>query len=228
MKKITTAHLRVLESCGSFGYLATREIAQLAWPNMSTASALSTAQTATSKLRAAGLLLQRPLEGDSLSRAYVLTSRGADLLNDHYGDDWMVLGEPTTQTWFGDGYDLATLQWLARKPLIELVHQMSAATGLRAIGQRGTSRGFLGLRQFRHFEAVLVDEQDEVVFGVYLAHGATGIASGFVRKLALGPTPFLIAAGSPSALNALARRRDISSPSMAEYLSARLPAGIIA
>ena len=214
MKKISETQLRFLELVGTFGYLTSRELAELCWPNMSPRSAIVTAQTAGKKLSSLGLVFSRQLPVDNLSRCYVLTTRGADVLNDHYCGRWVELDEATPQAWFTDGYNLSLMHQFTRRPVTLLAHQMAAALGLRAIGQRGLVRGFLGLRAYAEFEAVLVDASDQVV-----PH---------VVRLARQSVPFLVASAQPLQLQALRKWRDATSPLMALYVNGKLPAGVLA
>lgn len=228
MKKISETQLRFLELVGTFGYLTSRELAELCWPNMSPRSAIVTAQTAGKKLSSLGLVFSRQLPVDNLSRCYVLTTRGADVLNDHYCGRWVELDEATPQAWFTDGYNLSLMHQFTRRPVTLLAHQMAAALGLRAIGQRGLVRGFLGLRAYAEFEAVLVDASDQVVLAIYQAHPSTAAATPHVVRLARQSVPFLVASAQPLQLQALRKWRDATSPLMALYVNGKLPAGVLA
>ena len=228
MKNLTETNLRFLELVGTFGYLATRELAELCWPNMSAASAIVTAQNAGKKLATSGFVLSRQLPVDNLSRCYVLTTRGADVLNDLYCARWVELDEDTPQVWFTDGYNLSLMHQFTRRPVTLLAHQMSAALGLRVIGQRGLARGFLGLRGYAEFEAVLLDASDKVVLAIYQAHPSTATATSHVIRHAKRSVPFLVASSQPLQLQALRKWRDSTSPLMAMYVNGKLPAGVLA
>lgn len=228
MKKLTETQLRFLELVGTFGYLASRELAELCWPNMSPTSAIVTAQNAGKKLSTLGLVLSRQLPVDNLSRCYVLTSRGADALNDHFCARWVELDEATPRAWFTDGYNLSLMHQFTRRPVTALAHQMVAALGVRAIGQRGLARGFLGLRAYAEFEAVLVDASDTVVLAIYQAHPSTAAATPHVVRFAKRSVPFLVASSRPLQLQALRKWRDSTSPRMAMYINDKLPAGVLA
>jgi hypothetical protein len=222
MKPLSKLLQNFLCLVGHFGHLTSRELAMLNWPNRSSDSALVTAQVAGKKLAGLGLVLTRKLPYDNLSRVYVLTTKGAAWLNDSYLEDWLEHDSPAV--WFADGYSVSLNQWVIRRPLIQLLHEVAAATGLHPVGQRSLGRGFLGMGGLKHFDAVLLDDAGKVVFGVYLAHSATSTSTEYVCKLAKGSTAFLVAADRAPQLQAMLRWRERTSPAMAAYLVEKLPA----
>lgn len=227
MKSLSESQQNFLGLVGSLSYLTHRELAELNWPNMAPASAIVTAQTAGKKLAERGLVLVRDLPCDQLQRAYVLTTKGADFLNLDCMEQW--LETESTMLWFADGYNLSLRDYVARRPLTALLHAMAAGTGLRPVGQRAVARGFLGLTQYKNFDALLLNDGGGVEFGVYLAHSSTKTATDYIRKLArTSDVPFLVAAAQPSVLAALVRWRATGHPATAAHVVSRLPAGVVA
>lgn len=193
---------------------------------MAAASSLVTAQTAGKKLETAGLVYSKTLPADNLSRVYVLTTKGAAYLNQHYMEQW--LESDGTTLWFADGYNLSVTKQVARRPLIALLHQMAAATGWHPVGQRVVARGFLSLSHLKHFEALLLNADGEVQLAVFLAHSAVKPAGEMVQKLAKAGAAFAIAADTPSKLAACIKWRASANPRVDAYVKERLPAGVVA
>lgn len=228
MKCLSEAHQKVLVLCGSFGYLANRDLAHLVWPNMTPNVAMVTAQRATKKLCKDGFLFAYESELDQLTQLYVLTRNGAEYLNLKFEDDWSVY-TPGGMLWFRNGHNVSkTLTQIPRQPLITLLHEIVRQTGWHAIGQRALARGFLGLGAYAHFEAVLLNDAGEFLFGCYVAHSATGPSTEYVKKLACEHTPFLIAAQRPTQLQALVASRGKFNELMESFIRDRLPAGLVA
>lgn len=225
MKPLSTTQQRLLFLVGTLGYLTTRDLAQLCWPEQAPAVALVTAQAAGKKLRDLGYVLGRKqVFVADVSIFYVLTTKGARVLNEHYLKRWAA--DPTADIdWFSDGYNLSITKCVARAPLIELLHRVSVVTDWQVVGQRALQRGFLGLRKFAHFDAVLLDAKDHPIACVYLAHPTPDAGSTHVCKLARGPFAFLIAAATPVRLAALIKWRNKVNPEISEYLANVLPEG---
>ena len=241
MKQPSEKQLGVLALIGTFGYLSTREIAKLNWPQNEAHSAHSMAQDAVSKLAKAGLVLAKdpreqpgmksaPLPKSGVTKAYILTKRGAEILNDTFVDEFIETPAPADGKlllWFAANYKVSMADHVTRAPLIDLLHEMmSSDPTLHAIGKRGASRNVLGLQHVSHFDAVLVDDQCQFVFGVYLAHQNTAQASDDVTKLIRGPHPFLLAADSPKRLAVLQKWRAERGPKVDAHVWSKLPAGV--
>lgn len=225
--KLTPITIKFLFSVATLGHLSNRDAAQICWPAMGSNSALVTAQNLGKRMVEAGLVLVKTLPCDRLSKAYVLTMAGAEALNSLFLDRWIE--SDCEVTWFTDGYGVSLNDNIPRRPLVALVQQMTAAGGLLAVGQRSAKRGFMGLKEWAHFDAVLVDEASyQPVWGVYLAHSSTDTAGRHVRKLAAGPKPFLIAADTASRLSAMRKWRASVSPEKAADVHDRVPPSVVA
>jgi hypothetical protein len=110
--------------------------------------------------------------------------------------------------WFADGYNLSMTDHVTRAPLIDLLHQMTAAApALQAMGRPEAARNFLGLRDVSHFDALLADDAGRFVFGVYLTNHNTAKAVIDVGKLVKAGPPFLIVADTPKRLATLLKWR---------------------
>ncbi len=237
MKKLSPTHLKCLKLVGTLGFLTTRQLAMLAFAHLSPASALSSAQTAAMYLRKRNFLIARPLHtthhtqearakakasGDDLKGplAYVLTSPGAELLNELSMDDW-VNDEDATMLWYADGYNLSLADCETRHPLIVLLHEALKRYQdgeVYPVGPRGLKRGVDGLSRVAHFDAVLVKPTGKVAVSCYLARPTVAVAGDQVRQLAKGNYRFLIAADTPSKLKALMSTRARINPPMDELL----------
>lgn len=260
MKKLTLQKLNILSLVGTWGYLSTRDISQLAWPSSSSRSAHVMAQVAASKLVEAGLLLARdprqrqgarkaltkPVPKTGVAKAYVLTTRGAEILNEEWLSELVsaevALGAKIAMPWFADGYNLSTADWNVRAPVIDLVQNLvahwavldpldplgAAWLSLRAVGPRGAARNFLSLAGWSHFDAVLVNNRFEPVFGVYLAKPCTASATTDIAKLAKKNQPFLVACDRPARLSNLVEWRARVSPQLDAEVRATLPNQIVA
>lgn len=241
MKNLTDKQLAVLVLVGTFGYLSTRDLAKLNWPQNEAHSAHVMSQATASKLAKDGLLLARdmrlqpgmkrlPPTKSGVAKAYVLTKKGAEALNDVYADAFIETPAPADgqlMLWFADGYNLSMTDHVTRAPLIELLYQMMAGDPtLSAVGARGAARNFLGLRNVAHFDALLVDGQGKLVFGVYLAHQNTAKATADVTQLIRGEHAFLIAADTPKRLATMLKWRANKGPKVTEYVYNHLPIGI--
>jgi hypothetical protein len=97
---------------------------------------------------------------------------------------------------------------------------------MQPVGPRGASRNFLGLKAYSHFDAVLVNNRFEFVFGVYLADPLTATATAKVAKLAKQGTPFLIAVDRPPRLPTLVKWRERTAPAIAIKVAQHLPVGL--
>lgn len=243
MKKLTDQQLSILTLVGTFGYLATRDIGRLAWPSHPVKSAHVMAQDNASKLAKAGYLLARdmrlqagmkqamPAAKSGIAKGYVLTKKGAEALNDLHAERFIEtpLPDGAPMLWFADGYNLSMTDHVTREPLIELLHAMTAADPtLSAVGARGASRNFLGLRPYAHFDALLVDEAGQFVFGVYLTNHNTAKSVADVGKLASAGDPFLIASSSPHRLATALKWRTACDATLDASVVARLPIDVTA
>jgi hypothetical protein len=258
MKKLTEQQLAILTMVGTFGYLSTKDCARLGWPQSEAHSAHVMAQAMVSKLADGGLLLARDLRmpinptaeqrrtpppKTGVAKGYVLTKKAAEVLNDHYAEEWCATDLPegaAPMMWFADGYNLSLKDHAVRAPLIELCHQMLALWAevdpldptevdflkLTAVGPRGCARNFLGLHGYSHFDAVLVDQRWQPAFGIYLADPLTSVATAKVAKLAKQGKEFLIAADRATRLPTLIRWRAETAPELAARVVSRLPTGV--
>jgi hypothetical protein len=251
MKTLPEALQRALALLGHFGFLTTRELAQLNWAHMKPASAIVTSQNACKRLEDASLVVKKALPLDKLQSVYVLGSKGAAYLNEAYFDMWMDHEPVGVQQWFADGYNLSLNSHVTRRPLIALLYAAIVETldtiqtadvaaaldasgkgqrlapTLHAVGQRSLARGFLGLKRYDHFDAMLLDDEGTPKFGVYLAHSGTPQAAISVCKLAHSPEAFLIASDKPTQLASLIRWREKVNPTMHSYLANALPIGLV-
>jgi len=255
MKSLTTQQFKILTLVGTFGYLSTRDVSKLAWPNSEAHSAHVMAQASLSRLADLGLVLARdlrerpaakrelPTPKTGIAKGYVLTKRGAEELNNHWMPEYWAHDLPADANasfWFADGYNLSLKDHVVRTPVIELCHQMTARWNwvddtdptersvltMLPVGRRGASRNFLGLKAYSHFDAVLVNNRFEFVFGVYLADPLTSTATTKVAKLAKQGTPFLIAADRPPRIPTLVKWRERTAPAIAIKVAQHLPVGL--
>lgn len=260
MKPLTEHQLHIATLVGTFGFLSTREIAKLAWPANEPHSAHVMAQTAVKRLVAGGVFLARDprvrpgmkpeeralLATQGVALAYVLTAKGADILNEHYMDDWVLTpcaDEQASRLWFTDGYDLSLQSHTVRAPVIEFCRFMlakatvadpnDAYTGarlrLRVVGARGASRNFLGLKQFTHAQlgAYILDAGGRFLAGVHLCDSITSNATTKLIKLSkTGPDFFIVnEPGRMAQLQALIRHRAEHNVDMAKRVYDLLPTG---
>jgi len=231
----------VLQFLGSFGYLATKDVAKLNWPSHGERSAHVMAQSMLSTLAKNGYVLARDLRqrpGEKVPevlpagvpRGYVLTHKGAAVLNEQYETDWAETDWPAgkaPQTWFADGYNLSLADHNVRAPVIDLCHRLlTTGVSWTPVGRRAVARNFLGRHDWAHFDAVLFNEECKPLLGVYLAHPQTAIAGQQIVKLAKGPLAFIICCDRPSRLPTLQKWRDATRPGMADYIRGLLPLGV--
>lgn len=242
MKKLTELQQAALLHCGTFGFASTRDISRLVWPNHGAHSAHVMAQRMLTKLMTEKLLFARdirqlpdtklaPAPKTGIPKAYVLTVKGADVLNESYMDVWLETDFPAgskPQTWFADGYNLTLKDHVVRRPVMEVCFQMATGTGLHPVGQRACARNFLGLSRYSHFDAVLVDAEGRFVVGVHLAHLHTPTATTDISRLAGGPDDFLICCGPHQRLASFLKWRAGYSAAMSERVQAVLPPGLLA
>lgn len=242
MLTITTLQRKVLEIIGTFGFLTTRAVAQIAWPNHAAHPAQVSAQAVLQRLLMLGLVLDRVVLTDrqvrkkvtavrGLPKAFVLTRRGALVLNELHAERYCETPLPAGDAplWFGDGYNLSLMQEVARRPVIQLCNAMLAADPtLSVVGQRGLQRNFLGLGHLGVFSAVVLASEGRRPLGIYLSHHQTAVATQEVAKLARGSTPFLIASSLPHQVVTLVKWRSQAAPATQQYVSERLPAGVFA
>lgn len=242
MKSPSKNQLLVLELIGTFGYLSTREISKLARAGHEAHSAHVLAQAMLSKLAADGYVLARVIGHrpgiepvvlkPGMPRGYVLTQKGANVLNEFYENEWAeapVKVGSQVLPWFADGYNLSLTDFATRAPVIELCHTIRAhGHTLNLVGRRGLARNFLGHSDLKHFDAALFDETGKLVFAVYLAHHQTSVAAKVVVKLAKQPVPFLICCDRPIRCPSLQRWRASTNPAMDAYVLNSLPPGVMA
>ncbi len=255
MKSLTPQQLHILTLVGTFGYLSTRDVSKLAWPNSESHSAHVMAQASLSRLADLGLVLARDLRErpaakreapppkTGIAKGYVLTKRGAEELNNHWMPEYSVYDLPedgNASLWFADGYNLSLKDHVVRAPVIELCHQMTRQwsplddtdpteqtfLNILPVGPRGASRNFLGLKAYSHFDAVLVNNRFEFVAGVYLADPLTSTATAKVSKFSKQGDPFLIAVDRPPRLVTLMKWRERVAPALAAAVERQLPHGL--
>ena len=241
MKCLSKTQL-VLQLIGAFGYLSTRDISKLVWAGHEAHSAHVLAQAMLSKLAADGYVLARSLGHrpgteptvlkPGMPRGYVLTQKGANILNEIYENEWaeapVEVGSKVLP-WFADGYNLSLSDFVTRAPVIELCHSLQAhGHTLTMVGRRALARNFLGRADLKHFDAALFDGIGKLVFGVYLAHHQTSEAAKEVVKLAKQPVQFLICCDRPIRLPSLQRWRGATNPAMDAYVLDTLPPGVLA
>jgi len=218
----------ILTHIGTFGYLTTREVGMLTWHSITQKSALKSAQSWLTRLRKEGLVLARELPFSGVTHAYVLTRAGADMLIERYIDQYLADESDDGLPWFAHGYDLSLNMAMPRHVLIELCSRLMAEANLVPVGQRGLVRGFLGKREYKHFDAALLSTDGQAKFGVYLAAGFGTRDQERVKELSKAGTPFLIVCQAEKGLQVLSRVRARTNPAMAEYIQQELPAGILA
>ena len=225
--KLTERALKFLCLVGTFGHLTNRDAAKLLLADMSDATALVTAQNLGKRLAEDGLVLVKTLPLDRLSKVYVLTQAGSGVLNEQYIEKW--LESDAEGAWFADGYSLSFNDNVTRRPLIQLLHDITKLTGWLPVGQRGMKRGFLKLNGRGNFDAALMDpETGKTRFMVYLAHPSTNTATRHVCKLAQGKWQFVIAAHNDVQLQALRRWRELTHSDMHNFVRNELPPGVLA
>ena len=255
MKSLTPQQLHILTLVGTFGYLSTRDVSKLAWPDSEAHSAHVMAQASLSRLADLGLVLARDLRErpaakreapppkTGIAKGYVLTKRGAEEMNNHWMAEYWVHDLPEdgdAAFWFADGYNLSLKDYVVRAPVIELCHQMTrnwsrlddtdpteqSFLNILPVGPRGASRNFLGLKEYSHFDAVLVNNRFEFVAGVYLADPLTSTATAKVSKFSQQGDPFLIAVDRPPRLVNLMKWRERVAPTLAAAVESQLPTGL--
>lgn len=217
MKTATELQLKLLTLVNNFGYLTTREVAILAYPNHQPATAIKAAQKAVARLRTDGLLLARELPYDGQTNAYVVTRAAADLLCDtHFA------------MWFSHGYDLSMNDLHARRPLIELLGNLAAQLDLEPVGARGISKDYKELGQLTSYDAVLVNANGEPVVGLASIHCYNASAQKRILSLSAKQLPFLIATMNELRLERLLAARDKANSAMAGEIAMLLPPGVVA
>ena len=213
------------------------------------------AQASLARLLELGLVLARDLREQyapkrkapppktGVAKGYVLTKKGAEELNNHWVSEWCATDLATDNNpmlWFADGYNLSLKDHIVRAPVIDLCHQMMASwsrlddtdplgqnfLSAMAVGQRGASRNFLGLKDYAHFDAVLVTNRFDYLFGVYLADPLTATATAKVTKLAKKGDDFLIAVDRPARLQVLTKWREETAPAMGARVAQLLHIGV--
>lgn len=212
------------------------------------------AQASLARLLKLGLVLARDLREPyapkrkapppktGVAKGYVLTKKGAEALNNHWETEWCAtdLADNNPMVWFADGYNLSLKDHFVRAPVIELCHQMMAQwsrlddtdplkqsfMSAIAVGPRGTSRNFLGLKRYAHFDAVLVTNRFEYLYGIYLADPLTSTATTKVVNLAKQGDDFLIAVDRPARLRVLTRWREETAPAMGARVAELLHIGV--
>lgn len=217
MKTITDQQLQHLALVNNFGYLTTRELTILAYPNHDSAAGIKLAQRAVTRLKAAGLVLPRALPYDGQTNAYVLTRAGADALCDHH----MTL-------WFAHGYDLTMNDLHTRRPLIDLLGSLAGPMMLEPVGARGIAKNYKELAQLKAYEAVLVDANGNPVFGLVTIHGYNAAAKKRIVALSAMALPFLIVTTNGPRLDRFIAARAEASPSMDAEIITLLPPGVVA
>lgn len=187
--------------------------------------------------------LKAPPPKTGVAKGYVLTKKGAEELNNLWEVEWCatdLAADNNPMLWFADGYNLSLKDHFVRGPVIELCHQMMANwsrlddtdllgqnfLSVMAVGQRGASRNFLGLKDYAHFDAVLVTNRFDYLFGIYLADPLTATATAKVTKLARDGDNFLIAVDRPTRLPALSRWREKTAPAMGAQVAELLHIGV--
>jgi hypothetical protein len=216
---IPEKHAAALTAIGSFGYLATRELALLLHATITPKAALKAAQLTTKQLERAGLVLARDVPVHGETKCYVLTRAGARLLNDLY----VTLA-------FHDGYDLTVHNMLARRPVIELAYEYAKAKSLAAVGPRALQNDFGGLGNFRELDALLVDPDAAApAFGIMLVRHYDKATIERVKKACKLPVPTLLAAPShrEKHLQALIKVRAQTAPAHEEHLRFNKPDGLV-
>jgi hypothetical protein len=220
-----------------------------------THSAHVMAQASLSRLLELGLVLARDLREPctikrkapppktGVAKGYVLTKNGAEELNNHWVSEWCATDLATDNNpmlWFADGYNLSLKDHFVRAPVIDLCHRMMASwsrlddtdpmgqnfLSAMAVGQRGASRNFLGLKDYAHFDAVLVTNRFDYLFGIYLADPLTSTATAKVTKLARKGDDFLIAVDRPARLQVLGKWREETAPAMGTRVAQLLHIGV--
>ncbi|MDD5336210.1 MAG: hypothetical protein PHS32_20940 [Rhodoferax sp.] len=218
-RKLTKKQLDVLTSVGTFGYLTTREIAQLCWPQAAPKAALKAAQEVVTDLRTDRLLLTRQLRVNGLTHAYVLTSRSAELLNDAH-----------LQIAFSAGYNLATDRQVMRQPVLDLAHAWAKAKGLGAVGPRGLAADAWGLGAFAGLDVLLVDPDNMTpAFGVMLVRGFDVQTVERLKRDCKLSVPILLAGRDydQRRIEALVKVRAWAAPFNEEVLQLNKPEGLL-
>ena len=228
--KLNERHIQFLFLVATFGHLTNRDAARLCLAGMNGNVALVTAQNTGRRLAEEGLLLIKTLPLDHLSKVYILTAAGAQALNDHHIEPWLEMDDKGDgRQWFADGYNLSFGDNVTRRPMLELLQQLSSQHGWLPVGQRGLKRNVFGLARLGHFDAVLVDPQTFTPMrAVYLAHPSTNTSTRHVCKLAQAGWQFAVAAHGGPQLEALRRWRAKVNPSLDGWVRERLPAGVVA
>lgn len=234
MKPLALQKLIFLQLIATFGYLSTKDFAKLCWATNEPHSAHVMAQTNLTKLSTAGYIIARDMRQRpgmkaplvlkaGAARGYVLTQKGAAVLNELYAEEWLFQPSlsDSPMPWFADAYNLSLANHVMRAPLIDTCHKLlSTDVGGMFIGQRGLARNFLGLAHLAHFDAVFYNAASHVEFGIYLAHHRTDVAAKEIVKLAQGAQPFLICCPNERRLTGLQRWRDRTNPEFGQLAAA--------
>ena len=218
IKPLTAKQLNTLVLVGTFGYLTTRELAMLNWAHITPKAALKAAQIATTQLRERGLLYPRPLPYNGITNAFVLTGKGASLLNDEF-----------LQLSFTDGYDLEMNRLHMRTPVIELAHVYAREKGLGVVGARGLNREVFCMEGFKGLDAMLIDPDSLTpAFGILLVRHYDEATVKRVKAVSNLAVPVLLAASNEhlNRRDALIRVRAAVSPDHEEHLQHNKPQGI--
>lgn len=212
-------HLFALTLVGTWGYLTTRELALLCWPQITPKAALKAAQLACKSLEADGYLLARDLDIANAGKAYVLTHKAARFLCDH----WTSLA-------FRDGYDLQLNRQQMRRPVIDLAHVWAKEKSLYAVGPRGLAADVWGLGAFKSLDALLVDPDAlSPAFGILLVRTYDPQTVARVKAACRLPVPVMLAGAEAHAraVDALAKVRAEVAPEHDEHLLFNLPGGTL-
>lgn len=185
----------------SFGHLTTREIAMLGWPTSTPKTALNLAQKYCSAMAQDGLLLVRELPHVSRANAYVLTAKGA-----------RILEEELLQTWPRHGYDLDLDRANAIRPAVELAAHFAREKGFDVLGGRGLALGAFDLGALKGLDAVLVDEFQAACFGILEVSHFNKPTIARIAKYSRGTVPVLLAGNNEKVLAALAKERAKVAP----------------
>jgi hypothetical protein len=218
--KLSRKQLDLLTCVGTWGYLTTREIALLVWPEITPKAAVKSAQLATLELKKEGLLLARELRICGVTKAYVLTRRGAQALNDEL-----------LQLAFTAGYSIEINRQVLRKPVVDLAHKWVAAKGLGAVGARGLARNVWELGVYKGLDGLLIDPDGLTpAFGILLVrYYDTATSDRIIKLVKRLPVPLLLAASEDRAkqLAALVKVRAKAAPAHEEHLLWNKPEGLL-
>ena len=217
--RLPEKQLVILTNVGTWGYLTTREIALLGWPTITPKAALKAAQLATTDLRKDGLLLTRTLPLHGRTSVFVLTQKGADVLNNEL-----------LQLAFTAGYDLEISRQHMRSPVLAMAATWVREKGLMAVGQRGLAHDLHGLRGFKSLDGLLVDPDTmSPAFGILLVRGFDKQTVERVKKASRLSVPCLIAGADydRKCIETLIKVRAATAPDNEDHLQWNKPAGLL-